>query len=94
MGPVALRWLGWAVKALVFLALLAFAVKNADPIKLRYLLGQEWEAPLAFVLLLFFAAGAVLGVLASLAYLVRQRRELLALRRERRGRAEEPAARR
>ena len=46
-------------KLLVFLLLLGFAVKNIDSVTVRYFLGLEWQAPLAFVLLVFFAAGVV-----------------------------------
>ena len=70
-----------------FLLLLAFAVKNTDSVSVRYLLGLEWQAPLVFVLLVFFAAGIVLGVMASLVVIVRQRRRILGLKRELRGRA-------
>jgi uncharacterized integral membrane protein len=69
----------------VFMALLGFAIKNTDSVALRYFLGLEWHAPLVFVLLVFFAAGTALGVMASLAILVRQRREILGLKRELRG---------
>ena|SRR5579862_4689928 len=73
------------VGVVVFLALLGFAVKNTDSVVVRYFLGLEWQAPLVFVLLVFFAAGITLGVMASLAVLVRQRREILLLKRELRG---------
>ena len=73
------------VGAVVFLVLLGFAVKNSDSVVVRYFLGFEWQAPLVFVLLVFFAAGIALGVMASLAVLVRQRREILVLKRELRG---------
>jgi len=70
----------------VFLLLLGFAVKNADSVAVRYFPGLEWHAPLVFVLLVFFTAGIVLGVMASLVVIVRQRREILGLKRELRGR--------
>lgn len=76
----------------VFLVLLGFAVKNTDGVVVRYFLGLEWQAPLVFVLLIFFAAGVVLGVTASLAILVRQRREILGLKRELRGLTRSPVA--
>jgi putative membrane protein len=73
------------VGVVVFLVLLGFAVKNTDSVVVRYFLGLEWQAPLVFFLLVFFAAGIALGVMASLAVLVRQRREILILKRELRG---------
>jgi uncharacterized integral membrane protein len=48
----------------------------------RYFLGWEWRPPLSLALFVFFAAGAVLGVLAGTVALYRQRRELVELRRE------------
>jgi uncharacterized integral membrane protein len=71
-----------AAAALIFLLLLGFAVKNTDTVALRYFLGLEWHAPLVLMLLLFFTAGAALGISASLAMMVRQRREILLLKRE------------
>ncbi len=76
----------------VFLVLLGFAVKNTEGVVVHYFLGLEWQAPLVFVLLVFFAAGVVLGVTASLAILVRQRREILGLKRELRGLTRSPVA--
>ena len=75
------------VGATAFLLLLAFALKNTDSVTVRYILGLEWHAPLVFALLVFFAAGIVLGVMASLGVIVRQRRQILGLKRELRGRA-------
>ena len=74
-----------AAGAAVFLLLLGFAVKNSDNVAVRYFLGMEWQAPLVFVLLVFFAAGIALGVTASLGIIVRQRRQILGLKRELRG---------
>jgi uncharacterized integral membrane protein len=71
---------GWVAKAVLFLLLVGFALKNSEMVTLRYFLGQQWSAPLSLVLLLFFGAGAVLGVLALLSVVNRQRREITALR--------------
>jgi uncharacterized integral membrane protein len=76
--------LSWLLRALLFLAILAFALMNTDPVTLRFFLGQTWETPMIVALLLFFASGAALGVLACLSGLARQRREILKLRREQR----------
>lgn len=84
-----MRYLHWVLRILLFLALLGFAVKNTDPVVVRYFLGWEWHAPLALVLLVFFVAGTVLGVTAAVAWFYRQRRELVQLRRERRARQPE-----
>jgi uncharacterized integral membrane protein len=66
----------------VFLLLFGFAVKNTDVVAMRYFLGLEWHAPLVLMLLLFFALGAAVGIAAGLMIMVRQRREILGLKRE------------
>lgn len=76
-----MRYVGWAVKAVLFLLLLGFAVKNTDMTVVRYYLGIEWRAPLVFVLLVTFAAGVLLGVAASASWVFRERRDAQALRR-------------
>jgi uncharacterized integral membrane protein len=78
-------------KLVVFLLLLGFAVKNIDNVTVRYFLGLEWQAPLAFILLVFFAVGIVAGILTSLGVVMRQRREMQALRRELRSQASDAA---
>jgi putative membrane protein len=42
----------------------------------RYYLGATWQAPLVVIVLVTFALGAAAGALASVAYVMRQRREL------------------
>jgi hypothetical protein len=49
---------------------------------LRYFFGYEWQTSLVVVLLCFFTLGVVLGLLAVLASLFSQRRELSAVKRE------------
>ena len=80
------------LKTAVFVLLLGFAFKNTDSVVVRYFPGLEWDAPLAFVLLVFFGIGVVVGVMASLGIIVRQRREILGLKRELRGRGQGVAA--
>ncbi|HYS75427.1 MAG TPA: LapA family protein [Burkholderiales bacterium] len=74
--------LSWLLRALLFLAVFAFALMNTDPVKLRFFLGQTWETPMIVVLLLAFAVGAGIGVLACLPRLLGQRREIHKLERE------------
>jgi putative membrane protein len=77
-----MRYVLWVVKLALFAVALTFAIKNTDPVAVRYFLGQEWRAPLIFVLLVFFCLGAALGLLAALVQILRQRREISALKRE------------
>ena len=77
-----MRYVLWLAAPVVFLFFVTLAVKNLDPVIVRYFLGYEWRAPLIFVLLIFFIMGAMLGILAMLGHFIRQRRELTVLRRE------------
>ena len=77
-----MRYFNWLLRAVLFIALLGFAVKNDQPVTLRYFFGYEWESSLVIVLLMFFAAGTVVGVLAMLAEALQQRREIARLKRD------------
>jgi uncharacterized integral membrane protein len=68
--------------AAVFVVLLLFAIKNAEPVTLQFYFDRAWQAPLVFVVLASFAAGAVFGVIACVPSLVRQRREIAGLKKE------------
>jgi len=84
-----MRVLAWTLRIVLFLALFLFALKNTDTVSLRLYFDQVWQAPLILVLLVFFAAGAVIGVLATLATVFRQRREIAQLQRELQSRTRE-----
>ena len=77
-----MRYLNWLLRTLLFIALLGFAVKNDQPVTLRYFFGYEWQSTLVVVLLLFFAAGAIVGVLAMLVNVLQQRRKIARLKRD------------
>jgi putative membrane protein len=77
-----MRYVLLVLKIALFALMLTFAVKNTDPVSVRYFLGYEWHAPLIFVLLIVFCVGAVLGLLSVLGKILRQRREISALRRQ------------
>ena len=64
------------VAALVFIVFFGFALKNTQEVVLSFFLGYEIRGPLVILLLAFFAAGAVLGVLAMTPTLFRHRRDL------------------
>jgi len=70
------RYLGLAAKLVVFLLVLAFALKNSHSVTFNSFLGYVWQAPLIVMLGLAFALGALTGVLALLPTLFRMRREL------------------
>ena len=77
-----MRYLVWFLRAVMFLVLLGFAIKNDQPVVLRYFFGYEWQASLVLILLLFFAVGMGMGVLAVLGNIFRQRREISELKKE------------
>lgn len=81
-----IRLAGWILKVasvlVLFLALLGFAIRNTEPVVVRYYFGANWQAPLVVVILVVFAVGAAAGILAMSGHLLRQRRELTRLRRQ------------
>ena len=84
-----MRIVTWTIRLIVFVLLIAFAAKNVEPVTLRFYFDLALQAPLVVLLLAFFAIGALFGVLALVGTLLRQRREIGALRR--RVPPEEPA---
>jgi uncharacterized integral membrane protein len=74
-----MRYVTWVLRVFLFLVLFLFALKNYEVVPLKFYFDIEWRAPLVLLLLIFFAAGIALGVLACLPRLFRSRRELSAL---------------
>lgn len=72
----------WCCRVFIFLFLLAFALKNTEPVSVSFFLDTSWQAPLIIVVLAFFAGGVALGVLALLGTLFGLRREISRLKRE------------
>ena len=66
----------WILRFVIVVILVWFAVKNAQVVTIYGLPGQEWPAPLVFVLLVVFVAGMIIGLLAWVPTVVRQRREI------------------
>ena len=58
-----MKYLIWLLKAAVFFVFFAFALNNRDEVTLHFLLGYAVALPMAVVVLVSFALGAVLGVL-------------------------------
>ena len=73
--------LTWFLRFIIFAFLVVFAVQNTAPVTLNLVLDYQWQTPLVILLLVFFAGGAILGVLSLVGVLFRQRRELSRLRR-------------
>ncbi len=80
-----MRLLTWIFNLTLFLLALGFAVSNTATTELHFLpVGKEavWSAPLVIFLLVFFAAGVVVGLLAGVPSYFRNRREISRLRKE------------
>lgn len=67
---------------LLFLATLGFAIKNSQEVTLQYYLGLSWHAPLSLMLLVTLCIGAMLGLVASLSLVVRERRRRIKIEKE------------
>ena len=76
-----MRLVLWSLRILVFLLLFLFAIKNTDPVSIRFFLDSNWHAPLIIVVLAFFAGGALLGVLSLIGTVFTLRREVARLKR-------------
>jgi len=63
------------IAAILFVCFFFFALRNTQEVTLHLFLGYERTDPLVLVLLVFFAVGAVLGVLAMSPIALRHRRE-------------------
>ncbi len=77
-----MKYLLWLLRAVLFVALLGFAVKNSGNVTLRFFFDAAWSLPLVAVMLIFFAAGALAGLSAALGIFLRQRREVLRLKQK------------
>jgi uncharacterized integral membrane protein len=71
----------WILRFAIVIVLVWFAIKNTDLVTIHGLPSQSWQAPLVFVLLVVFVAGVVIGLLAWIPTVVRQRREIARLRK-------------
>jgi lipopolysaccharide assembly protein A len=79
---VILRILSAVVWAVVFLVIFLFALKNTDPVTVRFYFEQEWHAPLIMVVVAVFASGAVLGMIALIPAFMRRHRTIARLKKE------------
>jgi uncharacterized integral membrane protein len=76
-----IRYLSWLPRIVLFVVFVLIAVKNMQAVSLHFFLGQTWELPLIVLLLIFLVFGAVLGVVAWLPRVFRDKREIQALKR-------------
>ena len=69
-----MRILVWLFRAAIFFTLFAFALNNQHDAAVRWFFGQEWRAPMVFIVLAAFALGCAAGVFAMLPSWWRHRR--------------------
>ncbi|KNZ32990.1 MAG: hypothetical protein AD742_08420 [Methylibium sp. NZG] len=69
-----MRILVWLFRAAIFFTLFAFALNNQHDAGVSWFFGQEWRAPMVFIVLAAFALGCAFGVLAMVPSWWRHRR--------------------
>ena len=69
-----MRLLIWLFRAFIFFTLFAFALNNQQSATVRWFFGVVWHAPMVIVVLIAFAAGCAIGVLAMVPSWWQQRR--------------------
>lgn len=75
-------YLSLAFKLALFGLVFVLAVKNSDPVTLKFFLGHEVATSLALALVVAFCAGALSGVLAMTGYVIGLRRDAARARAE------------
>jgi uncharacterized integral membrane protein len=64
----------WLFRAAIFFTLFAFALNNQHEAAIRWFFGQEWRAPMVFIVLAAFAVGCAFGAVAMVPSWWRHRR--------------------
>src|SRR5690606_22184379 len=83
LGACAMRYFVWALRLLVFVAVLMFALKNTDPVAVKFYADYViQDVPLIVVMLATFVLGTLFGLLLTVPAAMRRRREAMRLRRE------------
>jgi len=77
-----MRIVTWTIRLVLFVLLVAFGAKNVEPVTLHFYFDIAMQAPLILILFGAFALGALFGILALLAKVVRQKREISVLKRQ------------
>jgi len=72
-----MRVIVWLFRAFIFFTLFAFALNNQQTASVRWFFGVQWQAPMVIVVLIAFAAGSAIGVLAMVPSWWRHRRQAL-----------------
>jgi uncharacterized integral membrane protein len=59
-----MRFIVWLFRAFIFFTLFAFALNNQQEAGVKWFFGQEWRAPMVFIVLGAFGLGCAFGVFA------------------------------
>ena len=59
-----MRFIVWLFRAFIFFTLFAFALNNQQDAGVKWFFGQEWRAPMVFIVLGAFGLGCAFGVFA------------------------------
>lgn len=71
-----MKWLSRIIAIVFFIFFFSLALKNTQETVLFFFWGYELRGPLVLIVLCFFIAGCILGLLAMTPMIFRQRREL------------------
>ncbi|MBO7411677.1 MAG: LapA family protein [Ottowia sp.] len=77
-----MRVFKWIVSAILFLLLLAFALKNEQSVEVNFFSGIQWHTPLIFVIFCTFAVGALFGAASAGMALFWRKREIARLKKQ------------
>ena len=69
-----MRILVWLFRAAVFFILFVFALNNQHDSSIHGFFGQEWRAPMVFIVLAAFGVGCAFGIVAMVPSWWRHRR--------------------
>jgi lipopolysaccharide assembly protein A len=61
-----MRLVGWLFRAFIFFTLFAFALNNQHTVVVNWFFGLRWATPMVIVVLVAFAVGCAVGVVAML----------------------------
>lgn len=75
-----MRFLFLLLRAIVFIVLLGFAVKNDGLVTVYAYFGQAWQLPLVVVMFVVFTIGLLCGIAVLAGRLLAQNKELQRLR--------------
>jgi uncharacterized integral membrane protein len=82
-GAKAMRYFVWALRLIVFIAVLLFALKNTEVVKVVFYADKSIDnVPLIVVMLSTFVLGTLFGLLLTVPGSLRRRREVSRLRKE------------